>query len=76
MKVLNFFLIWIFGFIALLSFDFFFEFIVFEYLDWNGTTKNDWFFLLWWILVATWTVIGSRNLYLIIKKTAHKSRFK
>jgi len=68
MKVLNFFLIWIFGFFALLSFDFFFEFIVFEYLDWNGTTKNDWFFLLWWILVAVWTVIGSRNLYLIIKK--------
>jgi len=68
MKALNFFLIWVFGFIALLSFDFFFEFIVFEYLDWNGTTKNDWFFLLWWILVVVWTVIGSRNLYLIIKK--------
>ena len=43
----NFFLSWIFGFFVLLSFDLFVEGIIFEYLEWNGTTKNDWFFALW-----------------------------
>ena len=35
---------WVFGFFVLLSFDLFMEGIVFEWLEWNGTTKNDWFF--------------------------------
>ena len=39
--------LWIFGFIILFSFDLFMEGIVFEWLEWNGTDKNDWFFVLW-----------------------------
>jgi len=46
MKTLRFFLTWVFGFFVLLSFDLFMEGIVFEWLEWNGTTKNDWFFAL------------------------------
>ena len=46
MKLSNFFLLWIFGFFLLLSFDLFVEAFVFEWLDWNGTNKNDWFFAL------------------------------
>lgn len=57
-----------FGFIALLSFDFFFEFVIFECLDWNGTSKNDWFFILWWIFVFMWFLFGLRSLYQIMKK--------
>ena len=41
MKATNFFLLWVFGFFVLLSFDLFMEGIVFEYLAWNDTTKND-----------------------------------
>jgi len=44
MKTFYFLLIWIFGFFALLAFDLFMEAFVFEWLHWNGTTKNDWFF--------------------------------
>ena len=51
---LNFFLIWVFGFFVLLSFDLFVEGFVFEWLEWNGTNKNDWFFVLWWGLVVVW----------------------
>jgi len=51
---LNFFLIWVFGFFVLLSFDLFVEGFVFEWLEWNGTNKNDWFFVLWWGLVFKW----------------------
>ena len=43
LSTINFFLAWVFGFFALLSFDLFMEGIIFEKLDWNGTTKNDWF---------------------------------
>ena len=46
MKTFYFFLVWVFGFFVLLSFDLFMEGIVFERLAWNGTTKNDWFFCL------------------------------
>ena len=65
MKTFNFLLIWIFGFFVLLSFDLFMEGIVFEWLDWNGTTKNDWFFVLWWGLVVVWFIFG---LVIFIKK--------
>tara|TARA_B100001113_G_C20520795_1_gene367238 strand:+ start:62 stop:220 length:159 start_codon:yes stop_codon:yes gene_type:complete len=47
LKIYNFFLLWIFGFFLLLSIDLFFEGFVFEWLEWNGTSKNDWFFALW-----------------------------
>ena len=55
---LSLFLIWVFGFFALLSFDLFVEAFIFEWLEWNGTNKNDWFFVLWWGLVAVWTLYG------------------
>ena len=58
MKPSNFFLLWIFGFFLLLSFDLFVEAFVFEWLDWNGTNKNDWFFALWWGLVVVWALYG------------------
>ena len=44
MSTLRFLLLWVFGFFALLSFDLFVEAFVFEWLEWNGTNKNDWFF--------------------------------
>ena len=64
----NFFLIWVFGFFVLLSFDLFMEGIVFEWLDWNGITKNDWFFALWWGFVVIWLLYGIINLYKRLKK--------
>jgi hypothetical protein len=64
----NFFLSWIFGFFVLLSFDLFVEGIIFEYLEWNGTTKNDWFFALWWGLVVTWLSYGTISLYERLKR--------
>ena len=64
----NFFLSWIFGFFVLLSFDLFVEGIIFEYLEWNGTTKNDWFFALWWGLVVTWLLYGIISLYERLKR--------
>ena len=68
LKLFNFFLIWIFGFFTLFSFDLFMEGIVFEYLAWNGTTKNDWFFALWWGFVATWFMYGIKTLHEKIKQ--------
>ena len=62
-KATNLFLLWVFGFFVLLSFDLFIEGVVFEYLAWNGTTKNDWFFALWWGLVVTWFLYGVINFY-------------
>ena len=62
LKPSTFFLIWVFGFFALLSFDLFVEAFVFEWLEWNGTNKNDWFFALWWGLVATWLLYGCNTL--------------
>ena len=65
MKLSNFFLLWIFGFFLLLSFDLFVEAFVFEWLDWNGTNKNDWFFALWWGLVVVWALYGFLKFYFI-----------
>jgi len=62
-KPFHFFLIWVFGFFVLLSFDLFMEGIVFEWLEWNGTTKNDWFFALWWGFVVVWLVYGIITLH-------------
>ena len=65
---LNFFLVWVFGFFALLSIDLFIEGFVFEWIKWNGTDKNDWFFALWWGFVVVWFLYGSITLYQRLKK--------
>ena len=46
----------------------FVEGFVFEWLEWNGTNKNDWFFVLWWGLVVVWFLKGSISLYQRLKK--------
>ena len=66
-KTLYFFLMWVFGFFVLLSFDLFMEGIVFEWLEWNGTTKNDWFFVLWWGFVVVWFLYGIAKLHRKLK---------
>jgi hypothetical protein len=43
------------------------EGIVFEWLGWNGTTKNDWFFALWWGFVVIWFLYGIISLYKRLK---------
>ncbi len=53
---------WILGFVLLIALDAFMEMYVFEWLEWNGTSKNDWFFMLWWILVIGWASYGIRRL--------------
>lgn len=50
--------LWGVGFIGLLSLIRFMKAFVFEWLEWNGTDKNDWFYILWWGLVALWSVFG------------------
>ena len=62
-KPFHFFLIWAFGFFTLLSLDLFMEGLVFDWLEWNGTTKNDWFFALWWGFVVVWFIFGVKTLY-------------
>ena len=47
---------WVTGIAALLVIDIIAEALVFEWLEWNGTTKNDWFFMLWWAVVIVWTI--------------------
>jgi len=39
------------------------EGFVFEWLEWNGTIKNDWFFALWWGFVVIWVIYGTKTLY-------------
>lgn len=68
-STVNFFLIWILGFFILLSFDLFVESFVFEWLEWNGTNKNDWFFVLWWGIVVVWFLKGLIFLYQRLKNT-------
>tara|TARA_Y100001958_G_scaffold151071_1_gene135597 strand:+ start:468 stop:674 length:207 start_codon:yes stop_codon:yes gene_type:complete len=43
------------GAVLLLAIDVLAELVIFEWLEWNGTTKNDWFFMLWWGCVLFWT---------------------
>lgn len=62
-----FFLTWVFGFFVLLALDLFVEAFVFEWLSWNGTNKNDWFFALWWGLVVAWALYGLISLYTKMK---------
>jgi len=68
MKTLNFFLLWVFGFFLLLSFDLFMEGIIFEWLEWNGTIKNAPFFAMWWGLVVVWFLYGTITLYQRLRK--------
>jgi zinc transporter ZupT len=35
---------WLLGFVALVVVVLFAQMVVFEWLKWNGTSKNDWFF--------------------------------
>ena len=63
LSTLTLFILWVFGFFALLSFDLFMEALVFKWLGWNGTDKNDWFFVLWWCSVISWFLCGSVHLY-------------
>ena len=55
---------WLVGLTLLLAIDLFAEAVVFEWLQWNGTTKNDWFFMLWLAVVALWTLTSA---YRVIK---------
>ena len=48
--------LWGSGLFLWFAFDLFMEGVVFDYLQWNGTTKNDWFFILWWMLSGLWTL--------------------
>jgi len=41
---------------------------VFEWLDWNNTRKNDWFFALWWGFNFLWFSFGLVNIYFKLKK--------
>ena len=50
---------WLLGFVVLVVVVLFAQLVVFEWLKWNGTTKNDWFFMLWWIVVLLWFVVGA-----------------
>jgi len=59
LSALAFTLAWVFGFFCLLALDLFMEALVFKWLDWNGTNRNDWFFALWWGAVAVWFMYGS-----------------
>ena len=62
LSTLAFALAWVFGFFCLLALDLFMEAFVFEWLGWNGTNKNDWFFALWWGAVAVWFLYGSATI--------------
>jgi hypothetical protein len=54
---------WVVGVAVLLVIDLVAEALVFEWLAWNGTTKNDWFFVLWWLAVLAWTVYCSLKVW-------------
>jgi hypothetical protein len=49
---------WILGFLILITVDLFAEAFVFDWLNWNETNKNDWFFILWWAIVFVWLLYG------------------
>ena len=69
LSTLAFALIWVFGFFSLLAFDLLVEAFVFEWLAWNGTNKNDWFFVLWWGAVAVWFLYGSVTIMRRVRRT-------
>ena len=51
---------------GLIVLDLFVEAFVFEWLEWNGTTKNDWFFILWWLIILIWFTYGANKLFKIL----------
>jgi hypothetical protein len=63
MRVITELLRWCLGAALVLIIDVFAEAVVFEWLQWNGTTQNDWFFLLWWLVVAGWAVSSARRVW-------------
>lgn len=67
MKTMYFFLLWVFGFFAWLAFDLFAEAFIFEWLQWNGTEQNDWFFSLWWGVTVSWGLYGLIKIYQALK---------
>lgn len=67
MKTMYFFLLWVFGFFAWLTFDLFAEAFIFEWLQWNGTEQNDWFFSLWWGVTVSWGLYGLIKIYQALK---------
>jgi hypothetical protein len=73
LKLYTFIPMWIFGFFVLFSFDLFMEGIVFEWLEWNGTDKNDWFFVLWWGFVFLWFTFGIAQIYFKLNSNNKKS---
>ena len=54
---------WILGLMVLIAVVLFAQSVIFEWLEWNGTDKNDWFFMLWWAVVLGWYVSGLRKLF-------------
>lgn len=54
---------WLLGVLLWFLFDLFMEAVVFEALEWNGTTKNDWFFILWWIVFFFWLLYGLKKIF-------------
>ena len=63
MRVITELLRWCLGAALLLIIDVFEEAVVFEWLKWNSTPQNDWFFLLGWLMVAGWTVSSARLIW-------------
>ena len=61
---------WVTGIAALLVIDIIAEALVFEWLAWNGTTKNDWFFMLWWVVVLTWTIHCALRIWQSFKESS------
>jgi hypothetical protein len=49
--------------IGLVALDLFAETIIFEWLQWNETTKNDWFFIIWWFAVFAWYFLGAKKIF-------------
>ena len=54
---------WLLSVLLWFLFDLFMEAVVFEALEWNGTTKNDWFFILWWIVFFFWLLYGIKKIF-------------
>jgi len=53
---------WFLSFLLWFVFDLLMEAVVFEAIGWNGTTKNDWFFMLWWMVTCFWLCYGVKRL--------------
>jgi len=67
MQTMYLFLLWVFGFFAWVAFDLFVEAFIFEWLQWNGTEQNDWFFALWWGVTVSWGLYGLIKIYQVQK---------